>query len=109
MIKRLLLWLISFYRKYLSPIKRTPCCRFTPTCSAYALEAIEVHGAFKGILLAIWRILRCNPLCKGGFDPVPPKRGGHRALSGFSGSNTPLVVSPETQQPQSDTHLAEGA
>lgn len=50
------------------------CCRFNPTCSQYAIEAIEVHGIFKGCLLAIWRILRCNPFSKGGWDPVPPKK-----------------------------------
>ena len=51
-----------------------PRCRYTPTCSQYAIEAIETHGAFKGSFLAIWRILRCNPFSKGGYDPVPPKR-----------------------------------
>ncbi len=69
---KLLIALIRFYRKCISPLK-LPCCRFTPTCSQYAIEAITVHGAFKGTLLAIWRVLRCNPLCKGGYDPVPPK------------------------------------
>ena len=49
-------------------------CRYYPTCSCYAVEAIETHGAFKGFLLALWRVLRCNPLSKGGYDPVPPKR-----------------------------------
>jgi hypothetical protein len=48
-----------------------PSCRFTPTCSEYAMEALSKHGAWKGSLLAIWRILRCNPFCKGGYDPVP--------------------------------------
>lgn len=47
-------------------------CRYQPTCSQYALEAIEVHGIFKGLALAVWRIMRCNPFCKGGWDPVPP-------------------------------------
>jgi uncharacterized protein len=47
-------------------------CRFTPSCSYYALEAVEQHGVFKGWWLAIYRLLRCHPLCKGGFDPVPP-------------------------------------
>ena len=69
----LLTGLIKFYRKAISPLK-LPSCRFTPTCSQYAIEAIEVHGAFKGSMLSIWRILRCNPFCKGGYDPVPPKK-----------------------------------
>lgn len=49
-------------------------CRYTPTCSQYAIEAIEIHGIFKGSMLAIWRIMRCNPFCKGGWDPVPPRK-----------------------------------
>ncbi|MBQ4473153.1 MAG: membrane protein insertion efficiency factor YidD [Lachnospiraceae bacterium] len=70
-MKKLLIAPIKFYRKYLSPMKRYPTCRFCPTCSEYAIIAIEKHGAAKGGLLAIWRILRCNPFCKGGYDPVP--------------------------------------
>ncbi|MBQ7476935.1 MAG: membrane protein insertion efficiency factor YidD [Selenomonadaceae bacterium] len=61
---------IKFYRKYLSPLK-PPCCRFVPTCSAYAIEAFEKYGWRRGIILTAWRILRCNPFCKGGYDPVP--------------------------------------
>jgi len=61
--------LVMWYQKYISPLKK-PCCRFYPSCSGYALEAIQKHGAFKGSLMAFWRILRCNPLCKGGYDPV---------------------------------------
>ena len=72
-MKKLLIKLISFYRKYISPLKVTPCCRFTPTCSEYAIEAINIHGALKGTALAVGRILRCHPLCKGGYDPVPEK------------------------------------
>ena len=68
--KRMLLWLIRFYRAAISPT-HAPCCRFTPTCSQYALEAVEKYGAVKGGFLALRRILRCNPLCKGGYDPVP--------------------------------------
>ena len=68
--KRILLWLIRFYRAAISPT-HAPCCRFTPTCSQYALEAVEKYGAVKGGFLALRRILRCNPLCKGGYDPVP--------------------------------------
>lgn len=74
-MKGLLLFLIRFYRNNISRAKSgAGCCRFTPTCSEYAMEAIEIHGAFKGSLLAVSRVLRCNPFCKGGFDPVPPKK-----------------------------------
>ncbi len=70
-MKHLLLKLISFYRRNISPY-RPACCRFTPTCSAYALEAIRKYGALKGGYLAIKRLLRCNPFYKGDFyDPVP--------------------------------------
>ena len=57
---------------------KKPCCRFYPTCSQYALEAIQKHGAFKGSLLAAYRILRCNPFSKGGYDPVPESRKTRR-------------------------------
>ncbi len=63
--------MVKFYRKYLSGLKGNTHCRYIPTCSQYALEALEKYGAWKGSLLAIWRILRCNPFSKGGFDPVP--------------------------------------
>jgi hypothetical protein len=69
-MKLILIYLIKLYQKYLSPMKSTRCPYF-PTCSQYGLEAIEKHGAFKGSLLAGWRILRCNPFSKGGYDPVP--------------------------------------
>lgn len=73
-MKRIMIWAIKQYKKRISPLKPS-CCRFTPSCSAYALEAIETHGAFKGFFLAVFRLLRCHPLCKGGYDPVPPKKG----------------------------------
>lgn len=72
-MKRPLIWLIKFYRKYISP-KTPPSCKFTPTCSHYGLEAIERFGAFKGGFMTLWRILRCNPFSKGGYDPVPQKK-----------------------------------
>ena len=69
-MKKILLFLIRFYRKYISPHKK-PCCRFTPTCSQYAIEAIEKYGAFKGGYLALRRVLRCHPFSgKSGYDPV---------------------------------------
>jgi len=69
-MKKLLIALIRFYQKYLSPLKRTKC-PYYPCCSQYGLEAIEKHGVIKGLILAFWRILRCNPFSKGGYDPVP--------------------------------------
>ena len=70
-MKAIFLALIRFYRKYISPCKR-PCCRFVPTCSQYAYEAITKYGAIKGGVLALWRLLRCNPFNDGDiFDPVP--------------------------------------
>lgn len=69
-MKRVLLALVRFYRAAVSPY-RNPCCRFSPTCSQYALEALEKYGALKGGWLAFRRILRCNPFHKGGYDPVP--------------------------------------
>ena len=62
--------MIRMYQRYISPVKITRC-PYCPTCSNYALEAIEKHGALKGSLLASWRILRCNPFSRGGYDPVP--------------------------------------
>ncbi|MBR6682697.1 MAG: membrane protein insertion efficiency factor YidD [Clostridia bacterium] len=73
-MKRIFIFLIRLYQKYISPLKRRPTCRFYPTCSQYAIEALEIHGFFKGSALAVWRVLRCNPFCRGGVDPVPPKK-----------------------------------
>ena len=69
-MKRILIALIKFYRVAISPY-RPPCCNYIPTCSQYALEALEKYGALKGGWLAFRRILRCNPFHKGGYDPVP--------------------------------------
>ncbi len=70
-MKKLFITLIRFYQKYISPLKGRPSCIYIPTCSQYAIEAIGKYGALKGGLLAAWRILRCNPFSKGGYDPVP--------------------------------------
>ncbi|MBR5116474.1 MAG: membrane protein insertion efficiency factor YidD [Lachnospiraceae bacterium] len=71
-MKRFVLGGISLYQRYLSPLKRTKC-PYIPSCSAYGAEAIRKHGVIIGGLLAFWRILRCNPFSKGGFDPVPER------------------------------------
>ena len=70
-MKKIMIHMIRFYQKYLSPLKVRTHCIYTTTCSQYAIEALEKYGALKGSLLAIWRILRCNPFSKGGYDPVP--------------------------------------
>lgn len=67
MMKKLLIGMIKFYRKRISPLKK-PCCRFYPSCSQYAIAAIEKYGVLRGCAKAVWRILRCNPLSKGGID-----------------------------------------
>lgn len=68
-MKKLLIGLINFYRKFISP-GRPSCCKYRPTCSQYALDAINKYGAFKGSIMVVYRILRCNPFSKGGYDPV---------------------------------------
>jgi putative membrane protein insertion efficiency factor len=72
-VQRFLILIVKSYRLLLSPWLGS-ACRFTPTCSVYAIEALELHGAAKGAYLAAYRIARCHPWCKGGHDPVPAKR-----------------------------------
>jgi putative membrane protein insertion efficiency factor len=79
---RILLALLAFYRRWLSPIVHslgTGGCRYLPTCSEYAVIAISTHGPLRGTGLTIWRVLRCNPFTRGGLDPVPstPGRNDH--------------------------------
>lgn len=70
-MKKLLIGLLKWYKRSISPYLRA-ACKYVPTCSEYAMEAIELYGAAKGSLMAIKRLLRCNPFSKGGYDPVPP-------------------------------------
>jgi uncharacterized protein len=77
-VKQLWLLPVVFYRRVLSPMKRTPSCRYLPTCSEYAIEAVNTRGVVVGTGLAVWRVLRCNPLFHAGFDPVPARRCVHR-------------------------------
>ncbi|MGN7410796.1 MULTISPECIES: membrane protein insertion efficiency factor YidD [unclassified Sporosarcina] len=72
-MKKLVLLLIRFYQKMISPLT-PPSCRFYPTCSHYGVEAVETHGVVKGMWLTIVRISKCHPFHKGGFDPVPAKK-----------------------------------
>lgn len=64
---------IRGYQRFISPLLGSNC-RFYPTCSQYAIEAIRTHGIFRGAALALWRIVRCNPYCTGGYDPVPARK-----------------------------------
>lgn len=69
MARKSMIWAILFYRRRISPLL-PPSCRFYPSCSTYALQAVQKYGAFKGGWMSVWRVLRCNPFSKGGFDPV---------------------------------------
>jgi len=71
-VKKAFIFPIKLYKRFVSPIL-PDSCRFTPSCSTYAVSAIEKHGIVVGFFLAFYRILRCNPFCKGGYDPVPEK------------------------------------
>ena len=70
---RVLIGAVNFYRRFISPWF-PPCCRFTPSCSAYAMEALKKRGFWIGSCLTVWRLLRCHPFCRGGYDPVPDKK-----------------------------------
>jgi len=100
-MKKLIISFIRFYKKRISP-KKKPCCRFRPTCSSFAIEAVERYGAFLGSLMAIFRILRCNPFFKGGYDPVPER---FTLLSGVGKYEEPSVCERCEKQDRCDrTH-----
>ena len=73
-IARAVIGLVRAYQRLISPY-RAPSCRFMPTCSQYMIEAVQVRGALVGVALGAWRIARCNPLCRGGYDPVDRPTG----------------------------------
>ena len=84
-MKRPLIWLIRFYQKCISPLT-PPSCKYDPVCSVYGLQAIERCGALRGTLMTVWRILRCNPFSRGGYDPVPElnkKNKGFKRIEWF--------------------------
>ena len=96
-MKYVMIALVRFYQKFISPIKPN-CCRFTPTCSAYAIEAFTKRGFFIGTILTLWRILRCNPFCKGGYDPVPLKGLRNPPNSRKQGDNDPTDTTNEKKE-----------
>ncbi|HHX28816.1 MAG: membrane protein insertion efficiency factor YidD [Bacillota bacterium] len=87
MVRKVLASFIRLYQVHISPLKR-PCCRYYPTCSEYARQAVLAHGPLKGILMASWRVLRCNPFSSGGYDPVPPARKRLAEAKGVSECST---------------------
>ncbi len=106
-MKRVAMALIRFYRKYLSGLKPAPTCRFTPTCSAYGLEAFEKRGFFAGLALTIWRILRCSPLSPCGYDPVP-KTGFKTMPMRWSKYDQYRAAREQQASEESDTSDADG-
>ena len=90
-MKNLMIGIIKLYRKFISPLK-PPCCRFTPTCSQYALDAFMKRGFFVGFGLTVYRILRCNPFSKGGEDPVPEKPDRKRKRANNEFKDLPLAL-----------------
>ena len=91
---------IKAYQKYLSPMKGRPTCRFYPTCSAYAIKAYETCGLLGGTALTVWRILRCNPFSRGGYDPFPPGFEGpkYRQRKDFMIGRHPSFFIPENEK-----------
>jgi uncharacterized protein len=85
---------IVVYRRLISPLKPAPSCRFHPTCSAYALEAVHVHGVLRGTALAVVRIAKCHPFHPGGLDPVPPAHP-RPARAATSSRSTVAGIAPE--------------
>ena len=80
-MRHILAALVRFYQRVLSPLKGRATCRFHPSCSSYAIEAFKVHGVWKGGALTAWRLLRCQPFSRPGYDPVPPPRVRGKQLS----------------------------
>lgn len=89
-VARVLLAPVHFYRRWISPVL-PPTCRFEPSCSAYAVEALTTHGALRGTWLTVWRLARCAPWGRAGYDPVPPR---HAAAPSADDRDEPGAPSP---------------
>ena len=94
-IARVLLWMLDFYQKGISPLT-PPSCRFESTCSAYAVGAVRAHGAWRGTWLAVWRLLRCGPWTRGGWDPVPEPRARSVPVPAPPSEDSPTEDPPAT-------------
>jgi putative membrane protein insertion efficiency factor len=99
---------IRFYQRFLSPLKPMPTCRFLPTCSSYALEAIQLRGVARGTLMALWRILRCNPFFPGGFDPVEPRLPKSPKSGDWLGASNEEHGCASCAQPEPAGHSSRG-
>ncbi|GAA2443382.1 hypothetical protein GCM10010191_69840 [Actinomadura vinacea] len=93
-VARVLILFVRAYRRFLSPLLGQQC-RFQPTCSAYGLEALQVHGALRGSWLTVRRIARCQPFNRGGFDPVPPAKGAAPSSTFGRAESGPAQAEPK--------------
>ena len=98
-----MIWLVRLYKKFISPAL-PPACRFTPTCSEYAIEAFTKRGFFAGSILTVWRILRCNPFCKAGYDPVPERGLIPTIMRKKSSTETQSAPCNHNRDAQENTH-----
>ncbi len=92
---RLAIAFLTFYRKFLSPLKGKPTCRFYPTCSLYAIRALREHGFIRGSFYTLGRLLRCQPFCRGGYDPPPPHKRAPDRISKTDIASRVLPFSPD--------------
>jgi uncharacterized protein len=105
-VARVLIRAVRGYQARLSPLKAAPSCRFTPSCSEYAAQAIALHGAVRGSLLAGWRILRCQPFHPGGYDPVPLTAGQRGAVATAQSAAGQTITQPADHTRPAHIHPA---
>ncbi len=99
-MKKLLQLGLRFYKRIVSPML-PGACRFVPTCSEYAAEAVEHHGAFRGSVLALWRLLRCQPFARGGYDPVP-RADHHQGCNSIPHRSRDAKLNTDHWQPRAE-------